>query len=110
MLITFLMLIFSKFFSFIFLGKFGLKIWSSYGGRLLYAYFDFDVYFFKGFVIHIILGKSGNFQNIMGKFYSILFFHIDGIKSYMENNRFWDEIFSRNLWMANFSKNYTVKP
>ena len=37
------------------------KIW--YKGRLLYAYFDFDVYFFKGFVIHIILGK----------FHSILF-------------------------------------
>ena len=33
------------------------KIW--YRGRLLYSYFDFDVYFFKLFVSHIFLGKYG---------------------------------------------------
>ena len=80
MLITVLILIFSKFFSFIFFGQIWsqnlkflklTKIW--YRGRLLHAYFDFDVYFFKGFVIHIILVKFGKFQNNMGKFYSILF-------------------------------------
>ena len=60
MLIWILMLIFSKFFSFIYFAQ----IWSQnlkffklaeiwYKGRLLYAYFDFDVYFFKFFVSHI---------------------------------------------------------
>ena len=93
MLITVLMFIFSKFFSFIFFGQiftqnlkffkfFKLsKIW--YRGRLLCAYFDFDVYFFEGFVIHIILGKFWEIQNIMGKFQSILFSRIDGITSYL---------------------------
>ena len=54
MLITVSMFIFSKFFLF---GKFGPKkffklteIW--YSDRLLYAYFNFFVYFFKIFVIH----------------------------------------------------------
>ena len=60
MLNTVLMFIFSRFFSFIFFGQiwsqnqkfFKLtKIW--YRGRSLYAYFDFNVYFFKIFVIHI---------------------------------------------------------
>ena len=66
MLITVLMFVFSKFFSFIFFGQ----IWSQnlkffklteiwYRGRLLYVYFDFDVYFFKMFVIHVFLGKFG---------------------------------------------------
>ena len=60
MLITILMFIFSKFFSFIFF----VLIWSQnlkafklieiwYIGRLLYAFFDFIVYLFKFFVIHI---------------------------------------------------------
>ena len=60
MLITALMFIFSKFFSFIFFGQ----IWSEnlkffkltknwYRGRFLYVYFDFNVHFFKIFVIHI---------------------------------------------------------
>ena len=64
MLTTILILIFSKFFSFMFFGQ----IWSQnlkffqltknwYRGRVLYAYFNFDVYFFKFFVIHIFLGK-----------------------------------------------------
>ena len=60
MLTTVSMFIFSKIFSFIFFGKIlsqNLKffkltdIW--YRGRLLYAYFDFNVYFFKIFAIHI---------------------------------------------------------
>ena len=80
MLITVLIFIHSKFFSFILFGQiwsqnlkfFKLtKIW--YRGRLLYAYVDFDVYFFKGFVIHIILAKFRKFENIIGKFHSILF-------------------------------------
>ena len=60
MLISTLMFIFSKFFSFIFLGQ----IWSQnlkffrltevwYRGRLPYAYFDFNVYFFKILFTHI---------------------------------------------------------
>ena len=60
MLITVLMFIFSKNFSFIFFWQ----IWSQnlkffklteiwYLGILLYAYFDFDVYFLKIYVIHI---------------------------------------------------------
>ena len=66
MLITVLMFIFSKLFSFVFFGEIwyqNLKffklteIW--YRGRLLYAYFDFDVYFFKFFVSHMFLGKYG---------------------------------------------------
>ena len=66
MLITVLMFIFSKIFSFILfrqicsqnLKSFKLtEIW--YRARLLYAYFDFDVYFFNIFVSHIFLGKFG---------------------------------------------------
>ena len=79
MLISILMFIFSKLLSFIFFGQ----IWSQnlkfsklteiwYSRTLLYAYYDFNVYFYKGFVIHIILGKFGKFQNVMGKFRSIL--------------------------------------
>ena len=73
MLITVLMFIFSKFFSFILFGQiysqnlkfFKLnKIW--YRGKLLYAYFDFNVYFFKVFVVHIFWAnmdpKSGVLQ------------------------------------------------
>ena len=59
-LITVLMFVFSKLFWFIFLGKFGPKIWSSfkltdiwYRGKLLNAYFDFNVYFFKLFLSFI---------------------------------------------------------
>ena len=64
MLITNLMFIISKLFSFIFFGliwsqnlKFFklIEIW--YIGRSLYAYFDFIAYFFKFFVIHIRSGK-----------------------------------------------------
>ena len=60
MLNAVLMFISSRFFSFMFFGQiwsqnqkfFKLtKIW--YRGRSLYAYFDFNVYFFKIFVIHI---------------------------------------------------------
>ena len=80
MLITVLMFIYSKFFLFIFFGQ----VWSQnlkllnltkilYRGILLYVYYDFNVYFFKGFIIHIIVGKIGICQNIMGKFHSILF-------------------------------------
>ena len=66
MLITNLMFIISKLFSFIFFGliwsqnlKFFklIEIW--YIGRSLYAYFDFIAYFFKFFVIHIRSGKVG---------------------------------------------------
>ena len=60
MLISNLIFTFSKFLSFIFFGQ----IWSQnlkfsklteiwYRGTLLYAYYDFNVYFFKMFVIHI---------------------------------------------------------
>ena len=64
MLITVLMFIFSKFFSFIFLGQIWfqnlkfyrfIEIWCK--GTLLYAYCDFNVYFLKSLVIHIILDK-----------------------------------------------------
>ena len=60
MLISILMFIFSKFLSFIFFGQ----IWSQnlkfsklteiwYRGTLLYAYYDFNVYFSKIFVTHL---------------------------------------------------------
>ena len=67
MLTTIFMLIFSKFFSFIFFGLIWsrklnfpklTKIWCK-GTTLLYVYYDFNAYFFKSFVIHIILGKFG---------------------------------------------------
>ena len=127
MFISILIFNFSKFLSFILFGQ----IWSQnlkfsklteiwYRGTLLSAYYDFyyNVYFFKGFFIHVILGKFGKFQNIMGKFHSILFspYWRNYIMSLcltsvnMENNRFWDEIFPRNLWTANTSKNYSSKP
>ena len=60
MLNTVSIFIFSKFFPFKFFGQIWyqnlkffklIEIW--YSGRLLYVYFDFDVYFFKIFVIHI---------------------------------------------------------
>ena len=66
MLTTIFMLIFSKFFLFIFFGLIWsrklnfpklTKIWCK--GALLYVYYDFNAYFFKSFVIHIILGKFG---------------------------------------------------
>ena len=61
---TVLMFIFSKFFSFILFGQ----LWSQilkfvklteiwYRDRLLYAYFDFNVYFFKGFCNSYCFGK-----------------------------------------------------
>ena len=73
MLITVLVLmfIFSKIFSFIFFGQIWFKDLKFF--ILLYAYFGFDVYVFKGFVIHIIFGKFRKFQNIMDKFHSILY-------------------------------------
>ena len=61
MLISILMFIFSKFFSFIFLRQIWsqnlkffrlIEIW--YRGRLPYAYFDFSVYIFKILFIHIL--------------------------------------------------------
>ena len=63
-LLQFLMFIFSKFLSFIFFGliwsqnfKFSrlTEIWCR--GTLLYAYYDFNVYFFKIFVSHMFLSK-----------------------------------------------------
>ena len=57
--------IFSKFFViYIFGGIFGPIIvlqndWNIVIGTLLYAYYNFNVYFFKSFVIHIILDKFG---------------------------------------------------
>ena len=66
MLITILMFIFPKFLSFMFYGQ----IWShnldffklteiSQRGTLIYAYYSFNVYFFKLFVSYIFLGKFG---------------------------------------------------
>ena len=103
MLITILMFILSKFLSLIFFGL----IWSQnlkfsklpeirHGDTWLYAYYGFNVYFFKIFVSHIVSGKfcpcnvirqlrgerfnkildnDRDFlvQNIMGDFRSILF-------------------------------------
>ena len=57
MLITILTSVFSKFFPFIFfwanLAKFFNFTEISYRGTLLYTYYDFNVCFFKIFVIHI---------------------------------------------------------
>ena len=67
MLILILMFIFPKFLSFIFFGqiwsqnlKFSklTEIWCR--GTSLYGYYDFNVYFFKIFVIHIILQIFGS--------------------------------------------------
>ena len=61
MLISILMFIFSKFFSLIFLGQISFEnaksfrlteIW--YRGRLPYAYFDFNIYFFKILFFYIL--------------------------------------------------------
>ena len=64
MLITILTFIFSKFLSFIFLGlswsqnlNFSKLTEICYRVTLLYAYYDFNVYFFKIFVSHTFLGK-----------------------------------------------------
>ena len=67
-----LMLIFPDFCHFHFWGQ----IWSQnlkfskfteiwYGGTFLYAYFDSNVYFFKNFVMYIILGKFGAKSNVL---------------------------------------------
>ena len=65
-LISNLMFILSKFLSFIFFWanlvpnlKFFTRTEISYRGTLLYAYCDFNVYFFKIFVAHIFLGRFG---------------------------------------------------
>ena len=62
-MLTTVMFIFSKFFSFTFSGQIwfhNLKFYNmteiSYRGTLLYAYYDY-VYFFKFFVSHIFLDK-----------------------------------------------------
>ena len=64
MLISILMLFFQFFCQSYFLGgKFGPIIWSSPNwlnfveGTILYAYYDFNDYFFKNFIIHIIFDK-----------------------------------------------------
>ena len=104
MIISILMFIFSKFFSFIFLGQIwsqNLKffkfteIWQR--GRLPYAYFNFNVYFFKILFIYIfgtnLVPKSEVLQIgwnlvqvdyhmlisiLMFVFFKILFIHIFG--------------------------------
>ena len=148
MLITILMFTFSKFLTVIF-------FWENLISKsevlqinsLIYSHYDFNVYFFKNFVVHIILDKTSccpswpesiicvhyqynmsiiiescNFSktcssNIMGKFHFILFSsywqnyveYLSQISVKIESNRLWDEIFPKNLWMANTSKNYTSK-
>ena len=64
MVITILTFIFSKFLSFIFLGlswsqnlNFSKLTEICYRVTLLYAYYDFNVYFFKIFVSHSFSGK-----------------------------------------------------
>ena len=78
MLMTVLIFIFSKFFSFIFFRQIWsqnlkfcklTKIW--YRGRLLYAYLDFNVYFFRIFVIHIFWANKLKFDTGLHCYMSI---------------------------------------
>ena len=74
MLITIVMFIFSKFLSVILFGQ----IWSqnlkfsklteiSYKGTLLHVYYNFNVYFFKIFIIDISLDKFVPKSNALSK-------------------------------------------
>ena len=72
MLITILTFVFSKFFSFMYswanlVSKSEiLQIdWNFVQGYSLYAYYDFNVYFFKTFAIHIILGNLVLKSNVL---------------------------------------------
>ena len=91
MLITILMSIFfQKFVSHIFLDK----IWCCLNQNLAFVYVINVTYWLWR---KAIIFQKKIVQNIMDKFRSIFFLHIDGIRREVKNNRFWEEIFLKEL-------------
>ena len=104
------------------------EIWCR--GTLLYAYYDFNVYFFKHFVIHTILGKFGpktwcfpswlessicvHYQYFMliivenSNFSKLMELHQISMLNFSKYGDFGMK-FAPKIWTANFLKNYTSK-
>ena len=106
------------------------KLTKGHRGTLLYLHFQFNVYFSKIFVTHNFLDKFGLIIWISSNWlkfrrgvhyymlFTVLIFifsefflvNINKTSVNIKNNKFWDKIFHKILWIANTLKNYESKP
>ena len=122
MFISILMFVFSKFLSFIFsLGKFGstksevcqIK-WNLVQGYNVYAYFDFNVYFFKILFIHIFFIRQIWSQNVkffklteiwyIGRllyaYFNFIFYFFKCFVIHIRSGKFGPKIWSSSNWLT----------